>query len=119
MTACDFAKVFAPMARDGKSALEIGQALGIKGDAAKVAQFVSVKASQLRARMAKDAEDKAKKENLSPEDTEKLVAATVAKLPKLKSRGRQSGTAELVSMLDSLLTSVNERDEPPTENAAE
>lgn len=103
----EFVKVFAPMARQGKSALEIGQALGVEGDAAKVAQFVSVKASQLRARLAKSAQKEAAERGLSAEDTAKLVEIMTAKLPKLKSRGRQNGTSELVSTLDALLAEVN------------
>lgn len=105
--ALDFVKVFAPMAREGKSALEIGQALGVEGDAAKVAQFVSVKASQLRARLIASAEKQAKEKGLSVEDSAALVKHVGEMLPKLKSHGRKSGTNEIVSVLEGLLASVN------------
>lgn len=107
MDVLSFVKVFAPMAKEGKSALEIGQALGIEGDSAKVAQFVSVKASQLRARLAKAARAKAAKNGLSAEDAEKLAVTAAGLVPKLKSHGRKSGTDEIMSTLEGILNSVN------------
>ena len=107
IAAGDFVKVYVPMAMADKSALEIGQALGIEGDEDKVAQFVSVKASQLRARLAAKAEAAAVKAALDSDATKALIDAATAKLPKIKSRGRKSGTDELVSVLDAILASVN------------
>lgn len=116
IAAVDFVNVFAPMALAGKSALEIGQALGVEGDAEKVAQFVSVKSSQLRARLVKAAEAAAVEQGLDADATEALVKAAAAKMPKLKSRGRKSDTASIVSALDAILASVNGESESESES---
>jgi hypothetical protein len=107
ISATDFVKVYVPMALANKSALEIGQALGLEDEPVKIAQFVSVKASQLRGRLADKAAKVAAVQGLDSEATEAFVKSATDKLPKIKSRGRKSGTDELVSMLDSILASVN------------
>lgn len=111
-----FCKVYVPMARAKKSALEIGKALGVdkmegKDTDAKVSQFVSQKASNYRKELKASAEAAAKKQELDAEATKALVEATTAKLPKLSVRNRTSGE-DLASFLDSLL---EECDAPPAE----
>jgi hypothetical protein len=98
----EFVKVFAPMAKAGNTALEIGRALGIKGDDEKVAQYVSVKSSQLRAKMKEAAIEKARENSLSPEDTTKLLQATVDALPKLRGHGRKTGMSVINEVLETL-----------------
>ena len=106
ISAVDFVKVFAPMAKQGKSALEIGQALGMKGD--NIAVAVSVKASQLRKRLKDAAVKTAASKGLDAEATKALVETMEAKLPKIKSRGRKGEVDELVSAIDSVLSALDE-----------
>lgn len=119
--AVDFVRVYGPLAKQGKSALEIGQALGMTGDAKKIAIAVSVKASQLRKRLVESAQAKAKADNLSDEDTAKLVETMGAKLPKIKgaTRGRKADVSAIVAALDEVLSALDAPAEPNTETPAE
>ena len=105
--AVDFVKVFAPMAKQGKSALEIGQALGMVGEPDKIAIAVSVKASQLRKRLAEAAEKTAKAKGLDEQATAELVKQMSDKLPRIKSRGRKAEVSDLVSAIDSVLEGLD------------
>ena len=105
-----FVSVFEPMAKQGKTALEIGHALGLQGDAEKVAQYVSVKASQLRAGLKKLALAKAAEGNLSDEDTEQLVTDLVNKLPRLRGAGRPGRTATVMNDVLAQLEKLNAAD---------
>lgn len=69
----DFLRVYTPMAREGKSAKEIGTALG------RDEIYVCVKASQLRKKLA----EQCKAENVSEENTARILA----KVPKLSKNG--------------------------------
>ena len=105
--AVDFVKVFAPMAKQGKSALEIGQALGLTGDEKKIAAAVSVKASQLRKRLADAARKTAAEKGLDEKATAELVETMQNKLPTIQSRGRKAEVTELVSAIDSVLEGLD------------
>jgi CRISPR/Cas system CSM-associated protein Csm2 small subunit len=107
LSAVEFVKVFAPMAKAGKSAFEIGQALGIEGNEEKVSQAVSVKASQLRKRLKEAAQSAAKSQGLDEKATEALVAEMAAKLPRIRSKGRASEVSDLVSAIDEALAAIN------------
>lgn len=107
ISAVEFVKVFAPLAKQGKSALEIGQALGMTGDEDKIAIAVSVKASQLRKRLADAAVKTAEEKGLDAEATKALVKTMSDKLPRIKSRGRKGEVTELVSAIDSVLAALD------------
>lgn len=109
--AVEFVGVFTRMAKQGKSALEIGQALGMTGDEDKIAQAVSVKASQLRKRLKEGAVAKARLEGLNAEQTADLVKQMSDKLPRIKSKGRASEVSELVSAIDAVLAELDSVDE--------
>lgn len=102
-----FIEVYAPMAKEGKSAFEIATALGLKGDKNKVAQSVSMRASQLRKRLQTEGERVAKEKGLDKEATAALIKAMGDKLPRMKSHGRKSEISEIVSALDAVLASLN------------
>jgi len=98
VSAVDFVKVFAPLAKEGKTALEIGQVLGLQGDADKIAAYVNLKSYSLRKRLKQMAEDK----GLSVEDTNELVNR-IPKLKGTKSVGRQASVMEdVLAALNSL-----------------
>jgi len=105
--AVTFVKTFAPMAKQGKSALEIGQALGLTGDEDKIASAVSVKASQLRKRLKEAAVKTAAAKGLDEAATAELVKTMGDKLPCIKSRGRKTEISELVSAIDSVLDALD------------
>lgn len=105
--AVDFVKVFAPMAKQGKSALEIGQALGMTGDKEKIAIAVSVKASQLRKRLAEAAAKTAAEKGLDEKATAELVKTMSDKLPRIRSRGRKAEVSELVDAIDAVLEGLD------------
>lgn len=118
----EFVRIYGPLAKQGKSALEIGQALGMAGDAKKVAIAVSVKASQLRKRLMESAQLKAKEQGLSDEDTAALVQAMGDKLPHIRgaNRGRKAaGVSEIVAALDEVLAALDTPAEPETETPVE
>ena len=119
ITAVEFVKVFAPMAKQGKSALEIGQALGMTGDSDKIAIAVSVKASQLRKRLADAAVQTATAKGLDEKATAELVKTMSDKLPRIKSRGRKGEVSELVSAIDSVLAALDAPVEAEAEAEAE
>lgn len=116
LSSVDFVKVFAPMAKQGKSSLEIGRALGFKGSDEKVSQMVSSKATILRKRLRDSAVETAKAKGLNEADTEALVALMGNKLPRIKSKGRPSEVGELVDAIDSVLA---ELDAPQVEDSEE
>ncbi len=110
-----FCKMYVPMALKGKSALEIGKALGVdelegKDTDDKVSQFVSQKASNYRKELGDFALATAKSKGLSESETLALVESTKAKLPKLKTRTRVK--EDLSAFLDELLA---ECDAEPTD----
>jgi len=108
ISAVEFVKTFTPLARQGKSALEIGKALGLKGSAEQVAQFVSIKASQLRKRLKSEAARLASERGLDAAATDALVAEMGNRLPRIKSAaGRKSNVGEIVSAIDSVLAELN------------
>lgn len=82
ITAEKFLSVYVPMAQAGKSAAEIGAALG------RDAQFVTVKASNLRKRLKEEHAD--------------------VELLKLRGVARNKGTAEIASFLKNLLATADE-----------
>ena len=99
-----FCRKYVPMAKAGKSALEIGKALGVdtfKDTDTKVSQFVSQKASIYRKELKLAAEAVAKKEGLSDEDAATKVRETMAKLPKLQTRTRV--VVDFAAFLDGLI----------------
>jgi len=83
-----FVETFATMVKQGKSALEVGQALGLQGDSKRIAQYVNIKASQIRKKLEQSATNRAKLLGLNPEDTAKLVSETVGRLPRIRAQGR-------------------------------
>jgi len=111
-----FCRTYLTMAREGKSALEIGKSLGVdklegKDTDAKVSQFVSQKASQYRKVLRNEAESVAKEQGLDADAAKALSDAAAAKLPKLQTRTRV--TESLGSFIDELLAEVDA--EPDTE----
>ena len=103
-----FLETYAPMAAEGKSALEIGQALGREGEPEKVAQYVSIRASQLRTSLKEAAAVRAVELGLDEEATAALVAKVAAGVPKLKrSNGRGRKAEVIVNMLDSILAQAD------------
>ena len=102
-----FVKKFAVMAKQGKSALDIGRSLGLKGSDEKVSLMVSAKASMLRKRLKESALVSAKAKGLNEADTDALVALMGNKLPRIKSKGRPSEVGELVDAIDSVLAELD------------
>ena len=111
-----FVKTFAVMAKQGKSALDIGRSLGLKGSDEKVSLMVSAKASMLRKRLKESAIVSAKTKGLNEVDTDALVALYGNKLPRIKTKGRPSEVGELINAIDSVLA---ELDAPQVEDAEE
>ena len=111
-----FVKAFAVMAKQGKSALDIGRSLGLKGADEKVSLMVSAKASMLRKRLKEAAVVSAKAKSLNEKDTDALVALMGNKLPRIKSKGRPSEVGELVDAIDSVLAAL---DSPQVEDSEE
>jgi len=100
ITQKDFVGVYVPMAREGKSALEIGEALGFEGDPKTISQKVSAKATLLRKRLREEAEAAATEQKLNKKESEAFVEEVVSRLPKLnRNRTKQS----VVNMLDALI----------------
>lgn len=89
--AVSFLEVYAPLARAGKSALEIGKELGLTGDENKIAAYVSVKASSLRKALKQEASIRMKELGLKGEDANKLWAIVSDRVPKMKRGARSSG----------------------------
>jgi hypothetical protein len=103
----DFCKKYVPMAKAGKSALEIGKELGVdklegKDTDEKVSQFVSQRASNYRKELRMFAEKAAKSQNLDEQATQAFIESAVAKLPKLQTRTRTG--EDFGKFLDDLLT---------------
>ena len=111
-----FVKAFAVMAKQGKSALDIGRFLGLKGSDEKVSLMVSAKASMLRKRLKEAAVFSARAKGLNEVDTDALVALMGNKLPRIKSKGRPSEVGDLVDAIDSVLA---ELDSPQVEDSVE
>jgi len=94
------------MAKQGKTALEIANALGVdKPTNEEKSQFVSQKASNYRKELRKHAEAVAKKQELDEDATKALVEATTAKLPRLSKR--TTTTDNFADFLDDLLDSCD------------
>lgn len=105
----EFLAVFVPMAREGKSALEIGKALGYKGEDKKISQKVSNQATQLRSQLKEAALESARKDGLEGDAITERVKEYTSKLPRLRKPGRTGG--DLVNMLDEILAKCNETPE--------
>lgn len=103
----DFCAKYPALARAGKSALEIGQAFGLKGTDQQIASFVSIKATNLRKRLTENAEAKAKELGLDEVKTAELVKMSAAKVPGIKSHSRVNKTAEIMSALDAALAALD------------
>lgn len=103
----DFFRIYLPLAKADKSALEIARALGHDGDEAKASQFVSIKAGNLRKRLAAEAEAKAVELKLDAKATSELVDAARAKVPKLKRHGAGRAARNVTSALDELLAEMS------------
>jgi len=119
-----FCRTYIPMARNGKTALEIGKALGVdklegKDTDAAISQFVCQKASNYRKELKVEATVAAKVEvdNQKPKLTKKqaaefvaeFVAEAVAKLPKLTTRTRS--IADFGAFLDEILAECDSEEE--------
>jgi len=101
-----FIRTYVKMAKEGKSALAIAEALGVnKPTDTEKAQFVSQKASNYRKQLRSEAVAMAEKQGLDETATKELVESTVAKLPKLKTRTREA--SNLSSFLDDLLGEID------------
>ena len=115
-----FCRAYVPMAKAGKSALEIAVALGVdKPSDEEKSQFVSQKASNYRKELRAAALKAAEKQGLDEAATKELVESAAAKLPKLSVRTR---TVENFSaFLDELLAECDaeEGDESPDEEGTE
>lgn len=110
ISARDFCSKFIPMAREGKSAVEIGRALGLEGEDIKVAQYVTTKASQLRKKFVEAALSKLPA-NASAKRREATESEAKAKIPVLQGRGRKKEDMdELASFVEGLVNSVNEEE---------
>jgi len=97
-----FCEVYVPMALAGSTALAIANELGVdKPSDAEKSQFVSQKASIYRKELRVAAEKAAVKQGLDENATQELVKSAMAKLPRLKSRTRE--TEDFTSFLDDLL----------------
>jgi len=106
-----FCRAYVPMAKAGKSALEIANALGVdKPTDEEKSQFVSQKASNYRKELRAAALKSAEKEGLDKDATAKLVEAAAAKLPKLQTRTRT--TEDFGAFLDELLAECDAPDTP-------
>ena len=106
-----FCRAYVPMAKAGKSALEIANALGVdKPTDEEKSQFVSQKASNYRKELRAAALKAAEKDGLDKEATAKLVEAAAAKLPKLSVRTRT--TENFGAFLDELLAECDAEDTP-------
>jgi hypothetical protein len=102
-----FVKTFAVMAKQGKSALDIGRSLGLRGSDEKVSLMVSAKASMLRKRLKESALAEATGKGWDKEKTEAYVSMLGNKLPRIKSKGRPSEVGELVDAIDSVLAELD------------
>jgi len=110
-----FCRAYVPMAKAGKSALEIANALEVdKPTDEEKSQFVSQKASNYRKELRAAAAKAAKAQGLDAEATKKLVDESAAKLPKLTTRTRT--TEDFGAFLDGLLA---ECDADPAEEGGE
>lgn len=113
-----FLEVFAPAAKQGKSALEIGNMLGIQGTDKQVSTYINVKSAQIRASFRSKAESAGRVQGLAGEDLDKFVAAIVERVPKLARHGtgrKPTDLSELVNFVDGLLASID----PPATVATE
>jgi hypothetical protein len=120
VTVEEFFKVYNGMAKQGKSALEIARAIGHEGADDKAAQFVSVKASQLRTAIKKDAEKEGVKLGLSGDALTTFIDKCVDKVPTLGGRGRKKRAKSLLSVVDAILAEVDGvAAETPADNVAE
>lgn len=105
-----FYEVYVPAAKEGRSALEIGNMLGIEGDEKKVAQFVTVKAAQLRKQLKDNILQRASEKGLSKEKTDEAVSQVATKIPKLKTRGRHKKelSEQLKNDIEDILSACDE-----------
>ena len=108
-----FLDTFAPMAREGKSAVEIGRALGIEGDDKSVSMKVSQKATVYRKEFAEFAEVEADKQGLKGAKREAYLESVAALVPKLKTRNRAStAVSDYVAKMLAAADSEEETESP-------
>ena len=113
ITRQDFCRVYVPMALAGATALAIANELGVdKPTDEEKSQFVSQKASNYRKELRAAAAAAAAEEGLDEEATKALVDKAAAKLPKLKSRTRE--TEDFAAFLDELIASCDGEDSVET-----
>lgn len=106
----DFHKVYAPMAKEGKTALEIGQALGFEGTDDEIRGKVTVKSGQLRAEFRRIAKAEAERKGLGEQATAKLVEQANEAWPVLTKRSRKPKEAQDLS--DALAELLEKADNP-------
>ena len=109
----EFCTTFIPMARTGKSALEIGQALGFEGTNAQISTKVSQKSGGYRKELGEEALRIAANQGLDQEATDALVIASKAKMPKLTSGARTHKVREPKNDFAELLDNLFEQADTP------
>ena len=87
----DFCPVWCKGAKEGKTALEIARELGLEGDADKVSQIVSQRASLYRRQLREMAEQEIVEKSLGEKAAEKLRAEVLEIMPTLTARHREAG----------------------------
>lgn len=113
-----FCEVYVPMALAGATALAIANELGVdKPTDEEKSQFVSQKASNYRKELRATAQKVASKAGLDADATKKLVDEAGNKLPRLKSRTRE--TEDFASFLDDLLAKCDAPVDEGTEETTE
>ena len=88
-----FLKSFMPMAKAGKSAVEIARTLGMEGEDKAVSMKVSQQAGKYRKEFKAFAVADANKKELEGEEREKYLDSVDALIPKLKTRTREKAKA--------------------------
>lgn len=114
-----FLATYVPMAKEGKTALEIGKALGIEGPDDKVSLYVTVKACQIRTHFKDHAEMLATSQKLEGEAREAFIAGIKGKVPKLQSRKSGGNFDELIGFVDNLMASLDLLDATPPADTTE
>jgi hypothetical protein len=108
VSVADFVKVYLPAVRRGESRVTIGKALGFVGTDAEIELKVSAKATQCRKVLKDLAVAKATAERLSEESTTTMVAAYLAKLPRVKqARDNDRKGLELIAAIDNVLAEID------------
>lgn len=106
----DFMSVYCRMAPK-HSAVEIGRALGLDGDDAKVSNYVSVRANQLRKSLKDAALARAQADGLDETATAELVDRVGSQIPKLPRKQRAKRAKAIVNLLDDVLARIDNESE--------